>query len=127
MWSKLLIVGIGGFIGAVARYGLSGLAHTQLGSAFPYGTLAVNVLGCLLMGVLMHVSTERHILSSDARLLIMVGLLGSLTTFSTFGYETLEYLRDREPTLALLNIAANLILSLAAVWIGWIGSRAIWS
>jgi len=115
---KLLIVGAGGFLGAVARYGLSGLVHRLAGAGFPWGTLAVNVVGCLLIGGLMVWGEDRPMLSPTARLFLTVGLMGAFTTFSTFGYETLELLRDRQATLAGVNVAANVLLGLAAVWAG---------
>jgi CrcB protein len=107
---KLLAIGLGGAFGALARYGLSGLL--QRGAAFPVGTLAVNVLGCFLIGVLF----ER--LGPGARQFVVVGVLGGFTTFSAFGYETLELLRGGEPRLALANVAANVVLGVGAVLVG---------
>ncbi|MEZ5358758.1 MAG: fluoride efflux transporter CrcB [Candidatus Zixiibacteriota bacterium] len=115
---KLLIVGLGGFIGAIARYGMSGIVHRQFGTAFPYGTLAVNVLGCLLIGALMYFIESRTMMSQNLRLFIGIGCLGAFTTFSTFGYETLALLGDREFLRASLNVLGNVILGLGAVWLG---------
>lgn len=122
---ELLLVGTGGCIGAVARYGLSGLAHRLFGASFPYGTLAVNVLGCLVIGAVLYLVEGRAALSLQARLFLATGILGGLTTFSTFGYETLELLRSQQPRLALLNVAANLALGLGAVWVGWVAMRLL--
>jgi CrcB protein len=113
-----LIVGFGSFLGGMARFGLSGLVHRHVAGAFPWGTLAVNVLGCLLIGGLLYLVEDRSMLGPSTRMFVMMGLLGGFTTFSTFGYETLELLRDRAYELAALNVAGNVVLGLAAVWIG---------
>ena len=124
---KLLWVGLGGFAGAILRYLVSGWAQNASGSAgFPYGTLAVNVLGCLAIGVLSWLADTRGLLSAESRLLIMVGVLGAFTTFSTFGNETLNLLRDGEVLAASLNVTANVVLCLAAVWAGRAGALALW-
>ncbi len=124
---KLLWVGLGGFAGAILRYLVSGWAQGASGSAsFPYGTLAVNVLGCLVIGVLSYLADARGFLSAEARLLIMVGVLGAFTTFSTFGNETLNLLRDGEVLAASLNVTANVVLCLGAVWAGRAGALALW-
>ncbi len=87
---QLLILGAGGFIGAVLRYGLSGLVHKiRASQSLPYGTLTVNVLGCLLIGVLAGMAESRNVLGPDVRLFLFLGLLGGFTTFSTFGFETM--------------------------------------
>lgn len=123
---RVLLVGIGGGLGAMSRYGLGGLAHAALGPRFPFGTLLPNVLGCLLVGVLAYFLFERQTLTPSARLLLMVGFLGGMTTFSTFGYETIVMIRERELLMAGINVVANLVLSLTAVWIGWFAARAVW-
>ena len=115
---RLLAVGVGGFIGAVARYLLSGLAHRLWSTAFPIGTLTVNVLGCLVIGVLTVLVEGDYLTSPTVRLLLMVGLLGALTTFSTFGYETVECMAEGQYGLAALNVAANVTLGLGAVVLG---------
>jgi CrcB protein len=122
---ELLLVGIGGGLGAMARYGLSGFAHRVLGASFPYGTLAVNVLGCLVIGAVLYLVEGRAVLSLQARLFLATGILGGLTTFSSFGYETLELLRSQQLRLALLNVAANVVLGLGSVWLGWTGMKLL--
>ena len=122
---KLLAVGVGGFLGAVARYGLSGWVHRYAGASFPAGTLAVNVFGCFLIGVLMTLVEDRPLLSPETRMFLTVGLLGSFTTFSTVAFETFEMLRDRNPWVAGLNVAANLLVGLGAVWLGRAAVRAL--
>lgn len=115
---KILIVGLGSLLGGVARYGLSLLVHRHLGAAFPYGTLAVNFLGCLLIGAFMYLVEDRAMLGPGARLFIAIGLLGGFTTFSTFGYETIQLVKDGSMALAFLNVATNVGFGLAAVWLG---------
>jgi len=115
--TKLLIVGIGGFIGAVARYGISGLVYRYTTSTFPYGTLAVNVLGCFGIGIFIYLADSRLSFPPAVRMFIGIGLLGAFTTFSTFGYETMRLLGDKEFSLALSNVGANVFLGLGAVWL----------
>ncbi len=121
---KILIVGVGGFIGAVCRYLLSGAAQRLGGGTFPAGTLVVNVLGCLAIGMAMTFVTDRPLLSSHARLFLMIGLLGSFTTFSTFGYETVELLGDGEFGPAIWNMGGNILLGLMAVILGRLIAKA---
>jgi CrcB protein len=122
---KVLIVGVGGFLGAAARYGLSGLVHRYLGSSFPFGTLTVNVAGCLLIGMLVYAAEDRAAISPNARLFLAIGLMGAFTTFSTFGYETLAMLQDRRFAAAMLNVGANVALGVPAVWLGRTVLRAV--
>ncbi len=123
---KLLLVGLGGFLGAIFRYGLSGLVYRFFEKPFfPYGTLVVNVLGCLLIGFLGGISENRQIFSPEARLFIFIGVLGSFTTFSTFGYEIFSFARDGQMLASAVNLVLHLILGLTAVWVGYILSRLI--
>jgi CrcB protein len=115
---KLLAIGLGGFVGALARYGVSGWVQRRTSSAFPAGTLAVNVVGCLVLGALMTLVETRPMISPQVRTFVAVGILGSFTTFSTVGFETLELVRVGTPRMALASVAANLAIGLAAVWIG---------
>ncbi len=115
---NLFIVGAGGFLGAIARYLLGGAAQRVSGGTFPLGTLAVNVLGCLLIGVLMYAIENRPLLDPRTRLFAVIGFLGAFTTFSAFGHETIALIRDGEWALALLNAGANLFLCLGAVILG---------
>ena len=115
---ELCFVGLGGFFGAIARYGLSGLVHRLVGGTFPSGTLAVNTLGCLVIGILAGLAEDRQLFSSSTRLFLMIGLLGSFTTFSTFGHETVELLREGSVRAALSNILANVLLGIVAVVVG---------
>jgi len=122
---KLLIVGMGGFIGAVARYGATGFVHRHGGDFFPWGTLAINVTGCFLIGALVYFATDRAVLSPNVRLFLQIGILGAFTTFSTFGYETVELIRDRSFGPALANVGANVLLGVFAVWLGRYLFRAL--
>jgi fluoride exporter len=122
---NLGLVGAGGALGAMARYGLSGLAHAWV-ARFPLGTLIVNTTGCLAIGVLMYLVLDRPALSPQARLFLMIGVLGGMTTFSSFGYETLALAREGRLQMALVNITANVVLALGAVWLGLALARAIW-
>jgi CrcB protein len=124
---KLLVVGLGGFVGAILRYTVSGFVQNVSGSiSFPYGTLAVNILGCLLIGMLAQIVDSRNVLSADVRLFIFIGLLGAFTTYSTFGHETLGLLRDGRIGLALINVGLQVVLCLSAVWFGRFGAHLIW-
>jgi len=125
--TKLLLIGAGGFIGSVLRYVVSGLVQTLSQSiAFPYGTLAVNVLGCLSIGFISELADSRALISPDTRVFLVVGILGGLTTFSAFGNETMNLIRDGEPALALMNVSAQVLLSLGAVWLGYTLAYVIW-
>lgn len=113
-------VGSGGFIGALARYGFSGLVHRQLPLAiFPYGTLLVNLLGCLLIGVLAGLAESRQLFGPQFRLFVMIGILGGFTTFSTFGFETLAMLRHADYLRAGANVGISVVAGVALVWLGY--------
>ncbi len=117
---KLLLVGLGGFFGAILRYLIGGWTQTTAGSTgFPFGTLVVNLIGCLLIGFLIQATEVSEWISAQTRLFAMVGVLGAFTTFSTFGGETFILLRDGKTLLALVNIGAQLLFGLAAVWVGY--------
>lgn len=124
---NILIVGFGGFVGAAGRYWLSGLVFKLFPSEFPVGTLVVNVLGCLAIGAVLYLVMERESIDKRLELLIVTGILGSLTTFSTFGFETFELLRQERVLSAGANIAANMVIGLLAVWIGWVLARTVTS
>lgn len=117
---KILGVAAGGAIGAVGRYLVSGwMSRLAPGSSFPWGTLAVNVSGAFVLGVVMAATTTgRLAMSPTTRTFLTIGVLGAFTTFSTFSYETLEALRVRHWGVGIGNIAVSLALGLAACWIG---------
>jgi fluoride exporter len=116
------MVALGGALGAVVRYGISLAIHAHV-PRFPLGTLVVNTLGCLLVGVFMYFAVDRPAVSANARMFLVVGFLGAMTTFSSFSFETLALVRQGHVPLALLNIGANLGLCLLAAWAGWAGAR----
>lgn len=119
MIARLLLIGAGGFLGAVGRYLLGGAVQRLGGAttAFPWGTLAVNVLGCLIIGALYGIAEAREV-GSGVRLFLATGVLGGFTTFSTFGLETVALAREGAPLRAGVNAVATLALCLAAVWLG---------
>ena len=123
-----LAVGIGGFAGAVSRFQislwLSGWSTQRFGRVYPFGTFAVNIAGCLLIGILMTLAADKKIPDVWQRALV-TGCLGSLTTFSTFSYETIELIRDDRPGLAAAYVVANLVIGLAAVAVGMGIARAV--
>ena len=124
---RILLVGMGGFLGALLRYWIGGAVQNWSRSVqFPYGTLAVNLIGCLTIGLLSYLADTRGVLSTEARSFLMIGLLGAFTTFSTFSNETINLLRDGENVLSLLNIGAHTLFGLAAVWLGRSLAHLIW-
>ncbi len=114
------VVGIGGFLGALARYGLSGFVHRFAAtSGFPYGTLVVNLFGCLLIGILAGLMEGRQMFGPEFRLFALIGVLGGFTTFSTFGYENFMLLRNAEYLRVVANMGVHVIVGLALVWLGY--------
>ncbi len=124
---KLLLIGVGGFIGSVLRYLASGYIQQLTKSiVFPYGTLAVNVTGCLIIGFLSYLADTRGLFTTETRAFTFVGLLGGFTTFSTFGNETVNFLRDGENIFALVNVGLQIGGGLAAVWLGRNAANLLW-
>ena len=122
---KILIVGVGGFIGAISRYLLCGVVQRLHGGTFPLGTLAVNVLGCFVIGIAMAIIDDGALLGSNGRLFLMIGLMGSFTTFSAFGYETVELLRDGELARVFWSVAGNVLVGITAVIIGRLLAKTV--
>lgn len=122
---NILLVGLGGGIGAITRYLVSVWAAQKYGSEFPYGTLLVNLAGCLIIGLFMQLVTDRIIVNPYWRMLVTVGFLGGLTTFSSFSYETVKLVGDGEMALAFYNVAANTVLGLMATWAGITIAKAV--
>jgi fluoride exporter len=120
---NVLAVGLGGCLGSIARYWLATAMHRQFGQGFPYGTLAVNLLGCFLLGSVIGLVEHRQLFNPGTRLFLTVGVLGGFTTFSTFGWETFDLLRNHQHLLAIGNVAANVLVGTAAVLTGWFLSK----
>ena len=121
-----LLVAIGGAIGAVGRYLIGGWVQSLAGTGFPAGTFFVNVTGSLIIGVILGL-VERGALSSQARLLLAVGLMGGYTTFSSFSYDNLGLLQSGETGRFLFNITAQVVLGLFAAYLGVVIARTMGS
>jgi len=115
---SILCVGAGSFIGGVFRYLLTNWTYKTLDPSFPYGTLAVNVLGCLVIGFLAGLAESRVTFTIDARLFLFVGVIGGFTTFSAFAWETFALARNSQSITSLMNVCLQLGLGLAGVWLG---------
>lgn len=123
--NSLILIATGGAIGAVLRYGASIGVYSLLGKGFPYGTLFVNVSGSLLMGLLSVLMLERFNIGPEWRAAVLVGLLGSFTTFSTFSIETLNLLEQGDLMRATMNMVLSVLVCLVAVWFGVLIGRQI--
>jgi fluoride exporter len=124
---KLFLAGIGGFIGSVLRYSVSGFVQDLSRSIdFPYGTLAVNFIGCFAIGFLSQLAETRGYFTAETRTLVFIGVLGGFTTFSAFSNETMNLWREGESLLAALNVTAHLVLCLGAVWLSRALAYQIW-
>ncbi|ACY47802.1 fluoride efflux transporter CrcB [Rhodothermus marinus] len=121
---KLLLIALGGALGALARYALSGLVYAWLGPAFPWGTLVVNLTGCYGLGLLWALS-EAVPLPGPIPPLVFVGFFGAFTTFSTYGLESFNLLRDGELVLALLNLLGSSLAGLLCVALGFLTARLL--
>lgn len=125
MWQKLLIVGLGGFVGANARYLASEWAYHRWGPGFPYGTLLVNVTGAFILGLFATLSLSLS-WRPEWRLLVAVGFVGAFTTFSTFEYESIQLIaqggRYRE---AAINIVGSVVAGFFAAWLGIVAARLL--
>jgi len=114
---KYVVVGVGGFLGAIARYMLGAYIGSRYGVRFPYGTFVINVSGSFLVGFILTL-LSRTTASPYWRYLIPIGFIGAYTTFSTFEYETLRAVQDGQAITGLLNVALSVIVGFAAVWAG---------
>jgi fluoride exporter len=122
---KLFYVGLGGFIGACLRYIVSIYSPKLFGTQLPYGTLIVNVVGGILIGLIMELSLTTDLISPNLRLFLTTGMMGGLTTFSTFSYETVALFSEGSYILAMLNTGLNIFLSMTGVVVGKFISQII--
>lgn len=124
---SMIIVALGGALGSLFRYILAIWAQTISKSIdFPYGTLLVNLIGCFMIGFLSQLVEARGALTSESRAFTLIGILGGFTTFSAFGNDTINLLRDGETLNALANVGANVIFGLILVWLGRALAYSIW-
>jgi CrcB protein len=115
---RTVLVAVGGLLGSVGRYWLAGAVQRLSGPDFPFGTLAVNVVGSFIVAFVMVLSIERGLIGANARLFLTIGFCGGFTTMSTFSWETLALARDGQTAFALANVAASVGASLTAAWLG---------
>jgi CrcB protein len=123
--SRLLLVSLGGAFGTALRYLITGWTPRLLGPSFPFGTLFVNTAGSFVMGVIMTAALSTSAISPTVRVVLTTGVLGGFTTFSTFSYETLNFIESGSWSSALLNVVLNLVLCLAAGALGILLARAL--
>jgi CrcB protein len=121
----ILAIGLGGALGAIARYALGGFVHRLTPSLFPYGTLVVNLTGCLCFGLVAGLAESRFAVGSFGRAFIMIGVLGGFTTFSTFTFETFELLRSGQTVQAAANVFGQVLIGLVALMAGFVAGRAL--
>ena len=122
---NVVIIGLGGFVGAVARYLITALVHRWFVTDFPAGTFVVNVFGSFVIGCIMYLTQNDNSLSPQMKLFLTIGIVGAFTTFSTFSFETLTLFHSRAAGLAVLNILGNVLLGLLAVWGGYTLTKVV--
>jgi CrcB protein len=122
---KYLLVGLGGFAGAIARYGLGTLVTQRMGLRFPYGTFLINVSGCFLIGFFMHLLAERGVLDLHWLYIVVIGFIGAYTTFSTFEYETMRELQDGQIGIGLLYVGSSVLGGFFMVWLGSVTAKLV--
>ena len=122
---KTIFIALAGLVGTLIRYGLASFVARQYGENFPWGTLIVNLIGSFLAGALYHLAEERLLISPALRTIILIGLLGGFTTFSSYGLQTFTLLRDGQLGLATLNVALSNVLGLFMVWTGYVAFKLV--
>ncbi len=120
-----IAIAAGGALGAVARFAMSHQVYQTFGRDFAWGTLSVNVVGSFLMGLIAVLLVDKLDLSNEWRAFLMVGFLGAFTTFSTFSYETMQYIQIGEISKAVVNIGLSVLICLVAVWLGMLAAKQI--
>lgn len=119
MYGNILLIAIGGAIGSVGRYLLSSLVYDLVPSLFPFGTFAVNLVGCVLFGLVAGAAEQRFALGPEGRAFVLIGLLGGFTTFSTFTFESLQLARDGQFAWAAMNVIGQVAAGLIGLWAGF--------
>ena len=122
---EVFLLAVAGGLGAVARFGLSGLVQRLGGDRFAWGTLSVNLLGCFLFGLIWTLAEDRLVISGSTRFLVLTGFMGAFTTFSTFAFETCGYLDDGQWRLAMINVLAQNGLGIVGVLLGMAAGRLL--
>jgi fluoride exporter len=123
--TRVLLIGLAGAIGTLSRYGIGLWAGRALGTAFPYGTFIVNLVGCFLIAFISQLALSTTLISPTARLTLTTGLMGGLTTYSSFNYETTELLRERAWGMGLLNLGGTLVACFVAGLLGLAAARLV--
>jgi CrcB protein len=125
--AKILLIGIGGFIGSILRYALSGFSQSLFRNAtFPLGTVVINVSGCFVIGLLAQLAESRNAFTDLTRAFAFIGILGGYTTFSTFSNESINLFRSGENLLGIVNVVVQVVGGLAFVWLGRLAGQGIW-
>lgn len=125
MSAKLFWIALAGAVGTLARYGLAGLVQNSVKGVFPWGTVVVNLTGCLVFGLLWSVMEGRLTIAAETRTIVLVGFMGAFTTFSSFVFETGQLIRDSEWLLAMGNVTVQNVVGLAALFVGLVLGRLI--
>lgn len=123
--NKYLVIGVGGFLGSIARYWVGNYIGNRFGMRFPFGTVAINISGSFLIGLIVALIAHRAHWNANWSYLIPIGFIGAYTTFSTFELETLRTFQEGEVLLAFLNVILSVALGFVAVWLGMITGRSI--
>ena len=122
---KYLLVGVGGFAGAISRYWVGLVVTQRLGLRFPFATFLINVTGCFLIGFFMHLLAERGVLDLNWLYIIVIGFVGAYTTFSTFEYEIMRLLIDGQLGIGLLYVGSSLVVGFFMVWVGAVAAELV--
>lgn len=122
--TRILLIGLAGLVGTLGRYWLSGVVARRYGETFPLGTLVVNLVGCFLAGLLFYLMQERFLVNQTVRTMVLIGLLGGFTTFSSYGLQTFTLLRDGQFAFAALNLIVSNAVGLLMVWAGYTLAKA---
>ncbi len=125
MGNRLVLLAVAGSVGTLCRYWLGDIMHRLCGASFPWGTLTINVVGCLLFGFVWSLADERMLISPEARIVILTGFMGAFTTFSTYAFESAQMLKDADWLRAFANIALENVVGIAAVFLGFVSGRLV--